>query len=1098
MKDFLYFFYIFRKDNFLDEIEEIIKESKEFSKQTETDLKNAIYGTSHYIESVFRDIGQAIYRKEKNLDKVFEKSLYFLFRFLFILFFENKNRATILNHQGYKSISFETIFSNYVPSSKSDNSYTLYRRVVKLFEVLDKGSPSLQIPPINGGLFQFDEVVDNEELFSDREIYNIYTSIIHFQGDSKLKIDFKNISVTNLGSIYEGLLDYYFRVEDEEVSYVLFGDEKKTPQYILNKEIEKYKNGDISIIKEYRAGELYLVNFNNSRKESASYYTPESISSFMVQKAIDRELERKSILDIRILDNACGSGHFLVESLEYLTKRGAEILKSEENQDIWREVEKEKQEILENWRLHQIPETELSDIEVLKRLILKRSIFGVDLNPFAVEITKLALWIDSFIFGTPLSLIEHHIKQGNSLIGSTLTELKREIGKDLLLSNLLQKLENLKTISQELSEITDTTAEKINLSKTKFRKIQPKIEELNLYLNFLNTRIIKELEGDRSFSHVVIENIEEHREEIEKYTKEYSFFNYEVEFPEVFYNNSNSGFDIIIGNPPWEKVKFDEKDFFPRFSPTYRTLKNRAKKEVAKELLEIDEVANLYKRKKKRFDITNRYLSNRYPYNRGVGDNNLFRFFVEKNLSLLKKPGNLTYVLPSALFQDDGSITLRSHILEDYKLHFFFSFENRLPVFKDVDSRYKFAIIQVDTEGKTDKIDTFFYAIDPKDLWDNSKYIKYTISDIIKIAPHHQNLLEARTKTDLEIAKKAYPKFSKLDLSYMDFINELHMTNDKSIFKEENHIDYIPLYEGKMIHQFNPYFGEPNYYLDIEEFDKHIQSKELNRFIKSLYSQIPENYKVIHIEKRSRKKTITVTKKRTQLGAVANYLFGVEFDSLSEQEKLEIKEKLKQYIKFDREFFRIGFREVARDTDERTIIASLLPKNIGVANTIWSEIPKRYIAEDRKVRILENSINRKLFILAVFNSIVFDFLARLIVQIHVTKSILTRLPIPQPTEEELNENRDYQTLIDNTKKIIAYYSDDFDFEVEKPKTEEYKEFLEIENNIIVAKMFGISYQEMEYILSTFKVLQTKRTAFIETLLHQYRKVAEEPPHHSTP
>ena len=157
---------------------------------------------------------------------------------------------------------------------------------------------------------------------------------------------------------------------------------------------------------------------------------------------------------------------------------------------------------------------------------------------------------------------------------------------------------------------------------------------------------------------------------------------------------------------------------------------------------------------------------------------------------------------------------------------------------------------------------------------------------------------------------------------------------------------------------------------------------------------------------------------------------------------------------------------------------------------MWVEIPKRYIAEDGKVGIVENSINRKLFILAVLNSIVFDFLARLMVQIHVTKSILVRLPIPQPKEEELNENRDYQTLIENTKEIITYYSNDFDFEVERPKTKEYKEFLEIENNIIVAKMFGISYQEMEYILSTFKVLQTKRTAFIETLLHRYRKVAK--------
>jgi hypothetical protein len=1081
IKDFGYFYHIFKSENYLQkEIFEISKESSDFAFKVENDLRSVIYGTNKK-SSIFEKIGKAIHRKEKNLDDVFEKSIYFTFRVLFVLFFEDRNRDIVKNHFGYRKLSFNQILQNQQEEfERSDDFSTLYAEFVKLFEVLDKGSPPHKIPLFNGGLFEKDEILDNPQLFGDLELYQIIKNLIYFD-ETEFKRDFKTLSVINLGSIYEGLLEYRFQVAEDDLYYVEYRENSKSEEingeYFDTYDYYNLKKDLIEKEEFYKKDEIFLTNSNNSRKESASYYTPETVSNFMVQSAIDRELERKSPLDLRIIDNACGSGHFLVEALNYLAEKSLEKFQSceIENSEISKIIEKEKGEILENLKSFKIDFIEIPDSQILKRILLKKSIFGVDLNPFAVEITKLALWIDSFIFGTPLSLIEHHVKVGNSLIGTGVADFKRyfeERGTSLFESELVGKFEDLKEVSKEISKIEDTTGEKIEKSKKLFKTSSTKIYELNHYLNFVTTKKIKEIEKDFDFGNdPEIEDILQNRnskisKEIDLYSKKFNFFNYEVEFAEVFYDEKDGGFDIVIGNPPWEKVKFDEKDFFPKFKRNYRTLSNSKKAEVVKKLLERDDVQFEYKTRKEMFDISNSYLTQNFPLNRGVGDSNLFRFFVEKNLGILKSNASLTYILPSALFQDDGSIKLRTHILENYKLNYFFSFENRLPVFKDVDSRYKFAIIQIEN-GKSENIKTFFYATDPKDLWNSEKYIDYSVKNIKTIAPFHKNLLEIRSKNDLKIAEKCYSKFENLDFKYFDFRGELHMTADKSIFHETLENGFIPLLEGKTIHQFNPNFSKGKYFLNPSEFDNHLLLKEIGRMISEIYDQIVEK-----------------NEKWSKDRVVVKHLLNIDILLFSKEKKVETLKKLAKFIHFDRQFLRVGFRAIARDTDERTVISTIFPKNIGAGNSIYSEIPKRYLLKGNKVEIVENSIEKKLFLVSIFNSVVFDFLARQIVQINVTKSILTRLPIPQPTEKELISDEVYQKLIENSKRVLTFY-EDFGFEVVKPKNQKEVDFLKIENDILIAKMYGIEKSELEYILSTFKVFNSKQKSYVETLKSKF-------------
>ena len=715
---------------------------------------------------------------------------------------------------------------------------------------------------------------------------------------------------------------------------------------------------------------------------------------------------------------------------------------------------------------------------------------------FAVEISKLALWIDTFIFGTPLSLIQHHIKHGNSLIGSNIDEVvtffNEQNSKHLFFTDLREKFTSLKNISQKLSNIVDTTEERLIESKKLFEEIQPQTDELNRILNFYTLFKIKTVEKEKDFlnnSDDLLEKLEKPNSDISiqvaEYFQKFRFFNYQIEFPEV-----EHGFDVVVGNPPWDKVLFNESEFFAKFKRNYRTLANSEKKKEAKKILSVEENLIDFNRKKEFYDVYPKYLVAHYPKNKGAGNSNLFRFFVEKNLSLLSKQANLTYVLPSALFQDDGSIQLRKHIFENFTVNFVFSFENRLPIFNDVDSRYKFAVMQILNEKahQNRAIKTFFYAIDPADLYKRTKQINYKLSDVKKIAPHHLNLLELRDKQDFEIVKKSYEKFYSLDLNYFDFRAEMNLTIDKSIFHEEKKENFIPLFEGKMIHQFNSNFAQPNYFLDPIEFDKHLESKERSRLISDIYEQLELTEK---------------QQKQSKEALVLEFLFPEEFEKvkfakLKKDEKEKKKALLNQFLRFDREFFRLAYREIARDTDERTIIFTTLNKNVGVGNTAWTEIPKKYIFKDSKVKILENSVYRKMFLLSIYNSIIFDFLARQIVQIHVNKTYLIRLPLPQPTDSEIIENPIYLELVQNSFRILLFQNSDgvANFSemaknipelenLQKPKTE--KEFinLKLKNDLLILKLYDISKPELKHILSTFKVLKKKNEKYVNLLENRF-------------
>ncbi len=933
---FNYFYHIFRAENFATQeekesaVHQSLAQNKKAQIAIEDDLRNVIYGTEGK-DSIFEKIGVCIYKRcpTAPLGEVYQSALYFTFRLLFIAYFEDKFDVVLEKHSCFKEkISLQTLLEGLENNKKSFVGIGDLNRIFKMY---DQGEPHYDMPVFNGGLFDDANapLLKTPQIFSNGDLREILKGLFYFEGEGKksFRRDYRTLSVAHLGTIYEGLLSYFFKIAEEDLVYATYtpkkGEEKSLDSTEAFLDVYDYENiqKNCKIIKEshYKKGAIYLRNTSNSRKSTASYYTPQPITEFLVESALKGKLNDSNILHFKILDNACGSGHFLVEALNQITE------KVQENFDDFGELKKlfeaEKAEIQNNICAY-ISDYQADDAAILKRLLLKCVIFGVDANPFSVELTKLSLWIDSFIFGTPLSFLEHHIKCGNALIGTTIKELGEHYSalkrqkSELGLGSFLGEFQKLGEVFERLDSIKDTTEKDILESKRLYLdEITPILKRLNFYLNAFTAKsfLDKKTQDDLETNFIYFSPTDKKFNPVEKFepqitalAQKHRFFNYEIEFPEIVSEGRFVGFDAIIGNPPWDKTKFSENDFFPQFHSRYRTLTESKKKEIRENLLSKDYIKQEFEEKSAEIKAQNDYYKTHFPLNAGSGDGNLFRFFVEQNLKLLAKGASLNYVLPSALMLEKGSERLRKNILEHKTLQFFYSFENRKGIFRDVDSRYKFALMQIENRPPCPNhtIKTMFYKTEINEAQSENNAISLTLSDIQTLSPAQFALQEVRSKRDLEILKKCYARFAHLDSRWLDFRNELHMTNDKDLFIEKGSKNYreglLPLYEGKMIAQFNAAFENPRYFLDPVAFDERIESKEIHRAKGDLGKAIG-------------KKFDTKTYKK---------LLEFAYPTMSESAAED------SFIAYDRAFYRLGFRAIVGNTNERTLIFSLLPKKL--------------------------------------------------------------------------------------------------------------------------------------------------------------------------
>ncbi|MAS34817.1 MAG: hypothetical protein CL610_12475 [Anaerolineaceae bacterium] len=560
-----------------------------------------------------------------------------------------------------------------------------------------------------------------------------------------------------------------------------------------------------------------------TRKKQGSYYTPQVIVRYIVDHSLGRWLygtvdgqpdgeladgeTRKTasdIRDLRVLDSACGSGSFLIYAYQVL----AGFYQSELDR-LEREGEARRQELVAqgmtsplDLQVQLTPYTaERERIQHYPRIILENHLYGVDLDPQAAEIAVVNLimramerrGIDKRL---PL-ILNQNVKVGNSLIG-------------------------LRPDDERLAEHRDALAA--------LRRLR--VELVNTpHTDPDHARIMDEIEAARAGLYAAFEaDYAAHFSDLNRARP----FHWGVEFPEAFYDADGQpledpGFTIIFGNPPWEIVKPDLREFYAQFDERIESKLNR--RQVEQRIVELNAEDPRHERD---WQATTQLIERSAAYYRatsdytrqGRGDTATHKLFTERSWVLLADGGRLGYVVPSGIYTDLGTKDLRQMLLDEGHIQYIYSFSNERFFFPGVHHDFKFALIGAQKGVSRDGFWATFrfnprVAVAPDELpefladQNNLIYVKQDSLD--KFSPDSLSVMEFQTRLDYATAGRIYADYPLLgdeieDCWNLDFVREFDMANDSGLFNQKKR--GLPLYEGKMIHQYDAYFAEPRYWIE--------------------------------------------------------------------------------------------------------------------------------------------------------------------------------------------------------------------------------------------------------------------------------------------
>nr|WP_318247898.1 N-6 DNA methylase [Saliphagus infecundisoli] len=690
---FKYFYVFFRPAAFHESmgttfLDEVWSESELASQELGEDLQDNVFTALRVLGRGFIETNEDLNigsNDEKALDELKEQSLVLLYRLMFVLYAEARGlihpenqssqdeyeenfsldalRLGIHEEIGEVDEGFEEEFSEY--------STGMWGRLEDLFRLIDQGEEKLGIPPYNGGLFDDEE----HEFLAEHEVSNQYLSEVIYrlsttQNDDNRYVlaDYIDLDTRHLGSVYEGLLEHQFRIAPEQ--YVAVAEDGSQ----VWKQATEVTGADA--IEAVPEGGLYVVNDEGERKATGAYYTPDYVVTYIVEETVGPLVKEtredlieqgfdpgtkeyigpffQRVTDLRILDPAMGSGHFLTKATGYLSEQVmAEV----------RDVESEFGVAFNE--------------QHVRREIAKECIYGVDLNGMAVELAKLSMWLETLAADRPLAFLDHHFKQGNSLIGSdieSIDELESDANDDEEQSSLAEfgattegTIERLMEIYGEFLAIGNDTVEGVRKMKKKYNEIeqdelrQRLVAMANVYSaeNFkldppsgIYERMAKALEDDEEWSNVTETDWFSQAQEI---SDRHNFFHWRLSFPEAFYRENTGqgekleredpGFDVVIGNPPYLNA----------WSMT-------------------EKMPELREALKHRFDDSGAL----------EGHWDLYIPFVAHSIELTRDHGHHSFILPNTVLTEKYSKQLREIILSEHKLKSILDFEER-EVFPGVD-----------------------------------------------------------------------------------------------------------------------------------------------------------------------------------------------------------------------------------------------------------------------------------------------------------------------------------------------------------------------------------------------------------------------------
>ena len=658
-----------------------------------------------------------------------------------------------------------------------------------------------------------------------------------------------------------------------------------------------------------------------ARKDSGSFYTPQELVDLIVErtlnplaeerlKAFEEKAEKlksdrrpkaqrqdelrkldpaEAVLNLKVLDPAMGSGHFLVTAVDFLSDYIAELIEYVPAVPDWLDGEYAsplvgrvaaiRDEILKRaaeseWVLD---EAQLTDQAIIRRMVLKRCIYGVDKNPLTVELAKVSLWLHSFTVGAPLSFLDHHLRCGDSLVGLRVSEAVKDLHRlaEMFAQSAIQAAENATEGMQQIEEMSDADVAEVQASAELFSGVEKTTADLRGLLDILcgwrwltagmkrkekaafegplaltlgrqpaeAFKLLAQgpgsLEGDppkdKEWARFV-----ERWEEARALADREGFLHWEAAFPGVWRRWQESrpqgGFDAVIGNPPWDRIKLQEVEWFATRDTELALAPTAAarRKGIQRLRKQGSPLASEFGAARERAESLARMVRScgDYPL-LGGGDVNLYSLFVERATSLIKPDGFVGLLTPSGIYADKTAAPFFKSLSTDGRVGGLFDFENRRlgtdlpPFFPDVDSRFKFcALVFGGEERRFDQTECAFFLHDPETIADEDRCFPLAPDDFARVNPNTGTAPVFRTRRDAEITRGIYERHPVLvDRSGggevrawpVKYVTMFHMTNRlsplphraeqarsqglsipwKTIVGSEGKELYLPLYEGQ-------------------------------------------------------------------------------------------------------------------------------------------------------------------------------------------------------------------------------------------------------------------------------------------------------------
>lgn len=744
-------------------------------------------------------------------------------------------RRTYLEH--YSTARLRRIAER-VTGTRHPDLYRLHKLVAGY--LAEPGAPQLALKPLNSMLFdpQATPHLTRAEL-ANRDFLDALRSLAFTPDGAALRpVDYKNLGAEELGSVYEQLLEQVPELEVEAAHFTL---------------------------KSF-AG--------NERKTSGSYYTPTSLIEVVLDEALNPKLEEalqqarklpegqreKPILALRVVDPAVGSGHFLIAAAHRIARALARLRSGEDEPS---------------------PEA----LRGALRDVIRHCLYGVDVNEMSAELCKVALWMEMAEPGKPLGFLDHHVKVGNSLVGAppgfyelgipaeahkrgdvpdVARNLSKALGKKAL--EKWRSEDHPKLFKEPLRvpplDAPEDSLEQVRSKAQAYREWRQsetvrKYEFLADYWTaawFARPRAGQKLPDmvglitlfEEQFNRLGAEELRHKSglaEPIDEAKGRYQFFHWWLEFAEVFFDRDTGelkpggGFDVVLGNPPWEVVQPEETKFFAGKHEKIAEASTGAERKRLIERLREDDPSLYQAWIEHVHEVSNTagFIggSGRYPLT-GTGKINLYSAFAEHNRTMMGHQGRAGAIVPTGIATDDSNKEFFADLVEQGQLAALLDFENREGIFPGVHRSYKFSVLAL--RGRESRSSTpaklTFFATNVAHLKDPERVFSLTPEDFALLNPNTRTCPVFRTRADAELTKKIYrrvpvlwkeePEENPWGIKFRQGL--FNMTSDSGLFRTRGDLEqggyrlvgnrmvkegsaYLPLYEAKLIWHFDHRFA---------------------------------------------------------------------------------------------------------------------------------------------------------------------------------------------------------------------------------------------------------------------------------------------------